>query len=137
MSDTRWGHDQEPVESSSEISNKLFWLAIFASSGAIPFALHQRMFATPGFQWPVCAWASFFGILGALAFAWKEKLPRLLGLLPGAVAGAGSYSVNAGYLSMRNGIRIFELIASSLIGAIPGIVLFVLFVRIYYAVTNR
>jgi hypothetical protein len=131
--DDRWGSDPEPIEDSRAIQSKLLWLAACLGAAATPFAISHWMFGDVGFQWHMCVLASGCGAAVLAIFSRRERLPVAAGIVAGLVAGAGIYAATAGYVSMRQGIRFFELALPTLFGSVPGILLYIILVRVYYA----
>lgn len=136
MSGYHWGDDPGFVEDSRGIQRKLFWLALLSSAGGLAFAVNHWMFGEPGFHWIGCVIASLCGATVFAFFSKSEGLPIAAAMVAGVVAGAGAYTASANYILYRQSILVLELLIPSLVGSGPGIVLYIILVRIYHGFTD-
>ncbi len=136
MAEYDWGQDPGFVEDSSSNQRKVLWLALFCSAGGVAIALNHRMFGEPGIHWLACLLAALSGAAGVAIFSRNENLPIVAGLIPGLVGGASAYMFSAGYLSFRHNVWVPELFIPALIGSAPGILLYIIFVRLYHGLTE-
>lgn len=108
--------DQEHVDDSRSIGKKLLFVGILSGTGGTAFDVNHRIFGTAGFHWLPC-------MLSA-------------GLIAGAIAGVGAYGAGVGYVSMRTHIRLYEIAIPALFGSLPGLVVYLASVRLYYWLTE-
>jgi len=119
------------------IQGKLFWLSILSAIGGTAFAINHWFFGEVQFAWKSCIAASVCGAIGMAVFSRTERLPVVGGILPGLLAGGGAYGATAAYVFFRESIRVFELLLPSVLGAFPGVLLYIITVRVYYAFADR
>jgi hypothetical protein len=132
MTEYGWGHDPEPPEDSASINQKLLALLFFAGSGGATFAVHFWMFGGDAFSPLMCGLAAVVGAVMLAYYCRREELPMWAALIAGPIAGAGTYGSTALWVFGRQSVYIIELAIPLSIGAIPGIIVFIVLVRMHY-----
>ena len=136
MPEYNWGQDPELPEDSSTLNEKLFALFFFAGSGGMPFAIHYWMMGGDSFSPVMCILAAVFGAVMLAVYSRQNRLPVWAGLLAGSVAGVGTYGATAMYAFDRQKLFVLELAIPLFVGALPGIIIYVIVVRLYYKATE-
>lgn len=132
MTEYSWGNDPEPPEDSASINQKLIALWFFAGSGGATFAVHFWMFDGDAFSPLMCGLAAMVGAVMLAYYCRQEELPMLAALVAGPISGAGTYGSTALWVFGRETVYVIELAIPLLVGALPGIFVFVVFVRMYF-----
>src|SRR5262249_15648258 len=90
------------------------------------------MFGMGGFHVGICIMAAILGAVLAAVYSIFEKIPAPVGIVPGLLMGAGAYTVAVYYLSIRHALYLVEIAIPSVLGALAGVAMYVIIVRLYY-----
>lgn len=126
----RWGHNPEPFDDSHSIQGKLLWLLVMGTVGGLAAAVRTWSGGPSGPAWGVAVLAAVGTAAATALFCRWERLPILPGLLPGSLMGLGSYAATSAYLAGRTTVYLLELPIPSIVGSVPGIVLFLVVMRV-------
>jgi hypothetical protein len=69
------------------------------------------------------------GVIGAVIFCRFEGLPIRPALVPSVICATGAYLLSVWYCTGRQQIKVLEFLIPAIIGAGPGMIVFLLFMR--------